>query len=249
MLDEDHLRTHAEIIRRQTCVKKTGFLAGPMTAAEADAGERATCVVASPFPEVASAVRDGLADSSLHVFRSGDLVGHEIAAALAAAYAIAMGITAGLDFGPGYRGLTLTRAVAEMTRFGTARGARASSFIGVAGLGALYAAMADETHACVRLGIELAASTRKKKVTPGDDLTREAVEIVRAAASHAKQNALSVPVLEALDRICSGRSAVKTEIERLNVQAVHAEDRVTDDLDRLHLSRLPLAPRGGPGKD
>ena len=71
------------------------------------------------------------------VYTNVDIIGVEMAAALKNIVAIAAGICDGLGFGDNAKAGLITRGLVEMTRFGTAMGAEASTFAGLAGLGDL----------------------------------------------------------------------------------------------------------------
>src|SRR5205814_5041067 len=71
------------------------------------------------------------------VYTNTDLAGVELAGALKNVIGIAAGICAGLGFGDNARAALLTRGLVEMTRFGVAHGAEASTFAGLAGVGDL----------------------------------------------------------------------------------------------------------------
>jgi len=64
-------------------------------------------------------------------------MGVELCGALKNVIAIAAGIADGLEVGHNARAALITRGLAEMTRLGTALGARPATFAGLAGIGDL----------------------------------------------------------------------------------------------------------------
>lgn len=160
-LDGSHIVVHAigalaqpanervsEVMARGLPTLKIGALAGPALPGDLAVGEFSSMVVASAFDEVVSETRRLLnAPPVLRVYGSKDLAGVELAAALSGAYTVALGLCDGLGIGPGPRAVLITRAVAEASRLGTAAGAQAKTFSGLAGLGNLLVRGTDRSNA------------------------------------------------------------------------------------------------------
>ncbi|MBK7534234.1 MAG: NAD(P)-binding domain-containing protein [Myxococcales bacterium] len=118
--------------------QRIGVLAGPALPLEMAQGEFASMVVASAFDEVIRETRRLIsAPPGLRVYGSHDVIGVELASAMAGAYTIALGLCDGLRLGPGPRAVLITRAIAEAGRLGVAAGGDVKTFAGLAGLGNL----------------------------------------------------------------------------------------------------------------
>ncbi|MEZ4366892.1 MAG: NAD(P)-binding domain-containing protein [Kofleriaceae bacterium] len=156
VLDGSHLVVHAvgalaaldpgaaldarvsEVVAAGTPTLRLGALAGPALPADLASGQYASMVVASRFEEVRVEARRLLgAPPVLRVYASADLIGVELASALACAYTVALGLADGLGLGPGPRAVLVTRAIAEGGRLIAAAGGEARSMAGLAGLGNL----------------------------------------------------------------------------------------------------------------
>jgi PAS domain S-box-containing protein len=151
VIDGSHLVVHAigalaspgdercsEVIAQATPALRLGALAGPALPADLASGQFASMVVASRFDEVVGEARRLLnAPPVLRVYGSSDLVGVELAAALAGAYTVAFGIADTIGIGIGPRAVLVTRALAEASRLVTAAGGDPRSVGGLAGLGNL----------------------------------------------------------------------------------------------------------------
>lgn len=128
----------SEAVARGVPTQRLGVLAGPALPSEMAQGQFASMVVASAFDEVIRETRRLVsAPPTLRVYGSHDVVGVELASALAGVYTIALGLCDGLRLGPGPRAVLITRAVAESGRLGAAAGADGRTFSGLAGLGNL----------------------------------------------------------------------------------------------------------------
>lgn len=114
-----------------------GVLSGPNFAAEMIVGAPTASLFASTSEPL---TRQALAIFNAPFFRlytSTDVVGAQIGGAFKNVLAIVSGIVAGLGLGHNAQALVVTRGLAEMIRFGQARGATAQTFQGLSGVGDL----------------------------------------------------------------------------------------------------------------
>jgi glycerol-3-phosphate dehydrogenase (NAD(P)+) len=125
---------------RARCAPSTPFamLSGPNHAEEVVAGQPTATVVAGDAG-LCESVQHLLNGRRFRVYVNDDLLGVELCAAAKNVVAIAAGISDGLGFGDNAKASLMTRGLAEMTRLGTACGARADTFRGLAGMGDLVA--------------------------------------------------------------------------------------------------------------
>ena len=85
-------------------------------------------------------------------YTSEDVAGVEWAGALKNVYAIAAGIARGMNLGDNAIAALVTRALAEMMRFGIAEGGKAETFAGLSGVGDLVATCYSEHSRNNRVG-------------------------------------------------------------------------------------------------
>lgn len=150
VLDGSHLIVHAvgalaapddvrvsELIERATPVLRSGVLAGPALPGDLAAGRFASMVVASAFDEVAAEARRLLnLPPALRLYGSRDVIGVELASALAGAYTAALGLADGAKVGVGPRAVLVTPRGRRGSAL-EAMGGQARTFAGLAGLGNL----------------------------------------------------------------------------------------------------------------
>ena len=194
----------SELLLAETPVLRVGALAGPALPGDLVHGRYASMVVASLYDEVTSEARRCLGvPPVLRIYRSRDLVGVELAAALAGAYTVAVGMADGLETGAGPRAVLITRAVAEATRFCMAAGAsEARTFAGLAGLGNLLVRSSQPSSGDSRayqLGLALGAG---QKVSSQGSY---AGSVAEAGMRLAAKLGVRVPVLAAVTAIISGK--------------------------------------------
>src|SRR5436309_12458100 len=87
-------------------------------------------------------------------------MGGEIGGAVKKVIAIACGVVGGAGLGQNARAALISRGVAEMTRFGLARGARAETLAGLSGLGDLVLTCSSTSSRNFSLGKGLGEGRR-----------------------------------------------------------------------------------------
>lgn len=112
-------------------------LCGPTIARELGRHLPATVCAASEDAALADEVQQVFTTTWFRVYTHQDLVGVELAAATKNVIALAAGILDGLQAGNNAKSALLSRGLAEITRLGTAMGARQETFFGIAGVGDL----------------------------------------------------------------------------------------------------------------
>lgn len=191
----------SDVIAAATSSLRIGVLAGPALPVDLATGQWASMVVASTFDEVIAESRRLLnAPPMLRLYGSHDLVGVELASALAGAYTIALGLADGLAVGPGPRAVLVTRAVAEASRLGAAVGAQARTFAGLAGLGNLLVRTTGDRSSDYQLGRRFAEG-----VVSGDAFRVEGARAAMAGHRLAQRLGVRMPVLTGVAAVLSGR--------------------------------------------
>jgi glycerol-3-phosphate dehydrogenase (NAD(P)+) len=184
----------SELLRLETPVRRLGVLVGPALARDLAERRPAALVVASPYAEVVSAAQRALSTPpTLRVYGSRDLVGAEIASALAGAFTLGLGMADTLDFGPGPRALLITRGMAEGARLLIAAGGQARTMAGLAGLGNVLARSspgAAEHSDDYQLGVALARGQARG--------TSEGLRTLPSLIGLAEALGVRMPILRAL---------------------------------------------------
>jgi glycerol-3-phosphate dehydrogenase (NAD(P)+) len=138
--------------------------------------------------------------------------------------AIGAGISDGLRFGANTRIALITRGLAEMTRLGVALGARATTFVGLSGMGDLVLTCTDDQSRNRRLGLALAAGT------PLDEAVRAIGQVVEGAYAAvavrevAASLGLEMPICEQVARILAGEATPAGAVDALMARALRPEN-------------------------
>ncbi|MEZ4360084.1 MAG: NAD(P)-binding domain-containing protein [Kofleriaceae bacterium] len=226
----------SEVVAQGVPTLRIGVLAGPALPTEMARGQFSSMVVASAFDDVIRETRRLInAPPVLRVYGSHDLIGVELASAMAGAYTIALGLGDGLGLGPGPRAVLITRAIAEARRLGEAAGGDLKTFSGLAGLGNLLVRgvppsapdedperVADERRrgqgAEYAIGLALARGTLVE-----DALTSEGARAALAVERLARRLKVRMPMLDMIAAVLNGRLQPK-EAARAAADTVAAEE-------------------------
>ena len=117
--------------------RPVAVLSGPTFAEEIAAGLPAATVIASRDEALAERLQQEINSSLFRVYVNTDLTGVEFCGAAKNVIALAAGGVDGLRLGDNAKAGVITRGVAEMTRLGSACGAKPETFAGLAGMGDL----------------------------------------------------------------------------------------------------------------
>ena len=99
-------------------------LSGPTIALETAKGVPTTAVISSSDEKLAKSLQRVFMTRRFRVYTNPDVVGVELGGSLKNVIAIACGISDGLGFGANTKAALLARGLAEISRMGTAMGAK-----------------------------------------------------------------------------------------------------------------------------
>lgn len=172
-------------------------LAGPSHAEEVAKGLPASLVAASTDEHLADEVQRVFTSETFRVYTSNDPIGVEFAGALKNVIAIAAGISDGLDLGDNAKAALITRGLVEMARFGVARGARAETFFGLAGMGDLITTCTSRHSRNRAVGEQLGRGKTLEQILAEMSMVAEGVWTTQALfGPEAEGVAVQMPIAE-----------------------------------------------------
>jgi glycerol-3-phosphate dehydrogenase (NAD(P)+) len=192
----------------------TGVLSGPSFAKEVAQGLPVALTIASTSESLKQAVIESFHAGAMRIYGSSDLVGVEVGGALKNVMAIACGISDALHLGNNARAALITRGLAEMTRFGLALGAQASTFSGLTGLGDLVLTATGELSRNRHVGLEIGRGATLENIL-AKGLTAEGARCARAVAARANTLGIAMPITEAVCSTLFGGVAPSEAVARL----------------------------------
>lgn len=193
-------------------------LSGPTFAKEVAEGLPTAMTIAANDNDFADALAQALSSNNFRAYTSDDMIGVEVGGAVKNVLAIAAGMSDGLGFGANTRIALITRGLVELTRLGTALGAKKETFMGLACMGDLVLTCTDNLSRNRRMGLALASG---KTVAEAQEEIRQVVEGVLAAEAVkevAEQLGIEMPICQQVYQILyegtSPREAVQTLMSR-----------------------------------
>lgn len=156
-IEMDTFKMMSQIIADRTSSRHIGVLSGPNLAKEIAAKHLTGTVIASSSPSVREQMQQVLSCEYFRVYANSDTYGVELAGALKNIYAIASGLASAREMGQNTQSMLLTRGLAEMSRFAVTLGANPLTFLGLAGVGDLFATCSSPLSRNFRVGQALAA--------------------------------------------------------------------------------------------
>jgi glycerol-3-phosphate dehydrogenase (NAD(P)+) len=198
---------------------KVGVISGPNLAMEIVQGIPTAAVAASKDPSVADRIMGNLKCPAYRVYASDDVIGVELAGALKNVLAIAGGLSDGLGFGDNTKGALLARGLKEMITYGLAHGGRLETFIGIAGVGDLFATASSKLSRNYRLGYAMGTGKHLSEALHEIGQVAEGVNTAEAVMHVARHEGIQLPVFETVDAVVrekiAPRGAVGLLMERM----------------------------------
>jgi glycerol-3-phosphate dehydrogenase (NAD(P)+) len=189
---------HQIVAEALPAARRVGALSGPSFALEVARGQPTAVVIASSDAAFAPAIAAALNSSRLRMYSSEDVTGVELGGALKNVIAIAAGISDGLELGRNARAALVTRGLAEISRLGVAMGGQPETFNGLTGLGDLVLTCTGELSRNREVGMRLARGATLVTVLEELGHVAEGVHSARAAADHARERGVEMPITEAV---------------------------------------------------
>lgn len=188
----------SDIIQQELPEVPFGVLSGPNLAKEIVAGQPAGTVIASDLELVRYAVQQALHSALFRVFASDDVHGVELGGALKNIYAVAMGMAAAYNVGENTKSMLLTRALAEMSRFAVKLGANPLTFLGLSGVGDLFATCNSPLSRNYQIGFALGKGKTLEQATKELGQTAEGINTVVQVRARAEELDVYMPITCAL---------------------------------------------------
>ena len=203
--------------------RRIAVVSGPTFAREVGAGLPTAMTVASPDASYAQALARELSSENFRAYTSTDIMGVEIGGAVKNALAVGAGLSDGLGFGANTRVALITRGLKEMTRLGVALGARAETFMGLAGLGDLVLTCTDDQSRNRRFGLLLAAGRTPEAALAEIGQAVEGYAAARAIEAVAARAGVEMPLCAMVYRVLYEKLPAKDAVRALMSRPIKPE--------------------------
>ncbi len=209
-----------EVLGRE---RRIAVLSGPTFAREVGAGLPTAMTIASPDGAYAQLLARELSSENFRAYTSTDILGVEIGGAVKNPLAVGAGLSDGLGFGANTRVALITRGLKEMTRLGVALGARAETFMGLAGLGDLVLTCTDDQSRNRRFGLLLAAGRSPEAALAEIGQSVEGYAAARAIEAVAARAGVEMPLCAMVYRVLYENLPARDAVRALMSRPIKAE--------------------------
>ncbi len=222
-IEQKTLLRPSEIIRSVLGKKiSLAVLAGPSHAEEVSRKLPASLVAASENAALAKRTQSLFNNDRFRVYAGQDPTGVELGSALKNIYAIAAGICDGLKMGDNAKAALITRALVEMSRYGSSKGAKRETFYGLAGVGDLLTTCYSQHSRNRGVGEKIARGQKLQEVLNSTEMVAEGVSTTKALceSSHNIDMPIAAELYKILFQDKEPRSALQDLMQRATKEEV-----------------------------
>ena len=183
------------------------ILTGPNFASEVARGLPSALTLASEDARLCETTAAALASTSLRPYITDDVVGAQIGGAAKNVMAIAAGIAIGRGLGENARAAIMTRGFAEMTRYGTTRGANFDTMAGLCGLGDLVLTCSSTSSRNFSLGKAIGEGQSAADLMANRQTVAEGAHTAPVLQRLARAEGIDMPIVDAVVALLDGARA------------------------------------------
>jgi glycerol-3-phosphate dehydrogenase (NAD(P)+) len=198
------------VVQQVLPAHKIAVLSGPTFAHEVAKGLPTGITLACADEARGAQLIEALGQPMFRPYFSSDVVGAEIGGAVKNVLAIACGISAGRHLGENAKATLITRGLAEMLRFGAAKGARADTLMGLCGLGDLILTCSSPQSRNMSLGMALGQGQSAAEALGGKRTVAEGAATAPVLTKVARELGVDMPICSAVNDILQGADVSAT---------------------------------------
>jgi glycerol-3-phosphate dehydrogenase (NAD(P)+) len=222
-IENDTLLRPTEILAELCGRRIYAMLSGPSIAHEIASGLPCSVVIACADEATAKSTQATFNTSTFRVYTNTDLVGVELASAMKNIIAIAAGIIDGLKLGDNAKAALLSRGLVEITRLGVAMGAKAETFYGLAGVGALVTTCISPSGRNRTAGQRIGQGKSPSEVIRSTPSIIEGIPTTQSVVALARRHKVRLPIVEAVGEVLFEGLAPAEAVQSLMTREPRAE--------------------------
>jgi glycerol-3-phosphate dehydrogenase (NAD(P)+) len=198
-------------------------LSGPTFAHEVAAGLPTAVTLAVADQALGEKLAARIARPWFRPYLSDDVAGAEVGGAVKNVLAIACGVVEGRNLGQNARAALISRGFAEMTRFGLAKGARAETLAGLAGLGDLVLTCSSTSSRNFSLGKGIGEGARPADLLADRRTVAEGAFTAPVLKRAAEALGVDMPIVAAVCALLAEEASVEEVVGRLLARPLRSE--------------------------
>ena len=191
-------------------------LIGPSHAEEVVVRMLTTVCDVSLDDDTARDVQTLFSNDYFRVYRLNDEVGAEYGVAIKNVIAVAAGVLSGLGYGDNTKAALITRGLAEMVRYGTKKGGKLETYMGLTGVGDLIVTCSSVHSRNFQAGLEIGKTNDARAFMKNNKKTCEGIRTCRVIYEDAKKYTdIELPIINAIYNVLYNNHEPKREIQQL----------------------------------
>ena len=211
-------------VARDVCpTSPVAVLSGPTFAHEVAAGLPTAVTLAAEDRELGERLIGRIARPAFRPYFSDDIAGAEVGGAVKNVLAIACGVVEGKKLGLNARAALISRGFAEMTRFGLAKGARAETLAGLAGLGDLVLTCSSTSSRNFSLGKGIGEGARAADLLADRHTVAEGAFTAPVLKRAADALGVDMPIVAAVCALIADEASVEEVVGHLLARPLRSE--------------------------
>ncbi|MBL7069165.1 MAG: NAD(P)-dependent glycerol-3-phosphate dehydrogenase [Candidatus Omnitrophica bacterium] len=205
----------SEVVNEALGDVKLSVLSGPSIAYEVARRMPTTIVAASEDKDFAKETQALFTTENLRIYTSSDIIGVELGGSLKNIVAFASGVADGLGFGANSKAAILTRGMQELTRLGSAMGAKRETFSGLSCMGDLVTTCMSRHSRNRWLGEEIGKGRDIGEVIKSTEMVVEGFTTTKSAYELAKRVNVEMPITNEAYKILYEKKDPKKAVKDL----------------------------------
>lgn len=214
-IEEATLMTLSEVLEDELTDADVAVLSGPSHAEEVSREIPTTIVAGAKTKKTAQFVQELFMNDYFRVYTNPDMIGIELGGSLKNVIALAAGVIDGLELGDNTKAALLTRGIAEMSRLGSAMGAKLETFAGLSGIGDLIVTCTSKHSRNRNAGYLIGKGYTAKEAMVEVNQVVEGVYSAKAALLLAEKYQISMPIVEEVNQVLFHDKSAKAALEDL----------------------------------
>lgn len=212
----------SEVILQEVPDMTVVAMSGPCHAEELSKGIPTAYVAASEDRVAAELIQDIFMSQRFRVYTNPDIVGVELGGAVKNVIALCAGISDGLGYGDNTKAALMTRGIAEISRLGSAMGAKMQTFSGLAGIGDLIVTCTSMHSRNRRAGILIGQGNSVDKALEEVKMVVEGVYTTEPVYRLSKQLGINMPItVEAYEILFNGKDPARAVFDLMGRNKTH----------------------------
>ncbi|KAJ9444101.1 Glycerol-3-phosphate dehydrogenase [Diplonema papillatum] len=198
-------------------------LSGPSFAKEVAAHNPTNVTLAALDEKTAARAQEVLSDRNFRAYTATDVIGAELCGALKNVIAIAAGASDGFNFGSNGRAALMSRGLAEMTRLIVKKGGKASTVMGLAGVGDLVLTCSSTMSRNYTVGYRVAKGDTMDQIRKDTRAVAEGVKTSAAIEQMAQALGVDMPICHEVYNVIHKDLPIKQALANLQNRPLRSE--------------------------